>query len=332
MFGPSGFFQNVDDVHSSISSSDFEILHDSAEGFNVLYRTCRNGRFFVYKALKPHLRGNPIYEELLRKDFNIGFSLTHQNIVQYYAFVDVPSLGKCIVMEWIDGCTLEALISGRKLSDEMVRKIIIEICDALDYLHRKQIVHRDLKPENILVTYNGSNVKLLDFGMSDADSYNVFKAPAGTKIYASPELLSGEQIDGRSDIWSLGVIISEMSTRYSHLVSKCLRRNREKRFRNAVEVRNSVHNTAKRRTVIYVASVFVVALLSAGIWWVTRTPVTSSDSRETFVSDQQQEHETAPQEERKPVQPVIEEKKVADQKIDAATLDDLFKEASEQIL
>ena len=71
MIGPSGFFQNIVDSEFPSLSSDFEIIHDSENGFNILYKVFKNGRFFVYKALKPQYRNNPLYEELLQKDFHL---------------------------------------------------------------------------------------------------------------------------------------------------------------------------------------------------------------------------------------------------------------------
>ena len=115
MLGPSGFFQTIDGGDSPISSSDLEIIHDSEVGFNTLYKVSKNGRFFVYKALKKEYAGNPLYEELLKKDFNIGFSLTHSNICQYYGMVNLPLIGNCIVMEWVDGCSLETMIEQGRI-------------------------------------------------------------------------------------------------------------------------------------------------------------------------------------------------------------------------
>ena len=181
MLGPSGFFLPTEPGNTDNATNDIELIHISEDGFNELYRVCRKGRLFVYKALRKELRGNILYEELLDKDFNIGFSLNHSNICQYYAKITHPAIGNCIVMEWIDGCTLKELIYGGNLNARLSKKIICELCDALDYMHRKQVIHRDLKPENIMVTYNGQNVKIIDFGLSDADSYMAFKEPAGTR-------------------------------------------------------------------------------------------------------------------------------------------------------
>lgn len=267
MLGPSGFFQTLGDSDSPVSTKDLEIIHDSEAGFNVLYRGSKNGRFFVYKALKPAYRGNPVYEELLKKDFNIGFSLTHSGICQYYGMVILPEVGSCIVMEWIDGCSLETLIANGRISKSLAVKMIDELCDALSYMHRKQIIHRDLKPENIMVTHNGRNVKIIDFGLSDADSYNAFKTPAGTKSYASPELLAGEHIDSRSDIYSLGVIIGEIYGGFRHVAAECMRRDRSRRPVTADAVKKAVHDEWKRKFIMTSVYVFAVAVIAFGLWW-----------------------------------------------------------------
>jgi len=268
MLGPSGFFLPSGPESTDTVSNDLELIHTSKDGFNELYRVCKSGRFFVYKALKEEYRGNPMYEDLLTKDFNIGFSLTHPGLCQYYAKISHPEIGNCIVMEWIDGCTLEELISSGHIDKMLAEKIICETCDALGYMHRRQVIHRDLKPENILITHNGQNVKIIDFGLSDADSFAAFKAPAGTKIYASPELSAGEPIDNRSDIWSLGVIIGEMHAYYRNVAGRCLMRDREKRFASAEDVKRAVLNEGVRKfwkAVLWVAVCGVAAALAAGV-------------------------------------------------------------------
>ena len=268
MLGPSGFFLPSGPESADTASSELELIHTSKDGFNKLYRICKSGRFFVYKALKKEYRGNLMYEDMLTKDFNIGFSLTHSGLCQYFAKISHPEIGNCIVMEWIDGCTLEELIVSGNIDKPLAGKIICEICDARGYMHRRQVIHRDLKPENILVTHNGQNVKIIDFGLSDADSFAAFKAPAGTRIYASPELLAGESIDNRSDIWSLGVIIGEMHAYYRNVAARCLLRDREKRLASAEDVKRAVLNEGARKlwkAILWVAVCGVAAALAAGI-------------------------------------------------------------------
>lgn len=266
MLGPSGFFLPDTSGDTKRDSYDLELIHTSENGFNELYRGCKNGRFFVYKALKKEYRGNNFYEELLKKDFNIGFSLSHIGICQYFGMIDFPTIGNCIIMEWIDGCTLESLIRSGQIDKPLAKKIICDLCDALEYIHRKQIIHRDLKPENIMVTNNGRNVKIIDFGLSDADSYNILKAPAGTKFYASPELIAGEQIDSRSDLWSLGLIIKELSRSYGHIVSRCLQRDKAKRFASADEIRKAVEKASARRIRNLVLTFSLIIAAACAAW------------------------------------------------------------------
>ena len=351
MLGPSGFFQTLGDTDSPVSTKDLEIIHDSEAGFNILYRGSKNGRFFVYKALKPAYRGNPVYEELLKKDFNIGFSLTHSGICQYYGMVTLPEVGSCIVMEWIDGCSLETLIANDRISKSLAMKLIDELCGALSYMHRKQVIHRDLKPENIMVTHNGQNVKIIDFGFSDADSYNAFKAPAGTKMYASPELLAGEHIDSRSDIYSLGVIIGEIYGGFRHVAAICMRRDRSRRPVTAEAVRKAVHDEWKRKfnmTFVYVLAVVAIAF---GLWWgfthisfPVREEESSTDvpSENVVVDAADQKTESDSTGRTEQTEEVIHEeeshdvqdagtstvsKEKAAESIDAAALEDLFNEA-----
>lgn len=343
MFGPSGFFQNIGEVDSPMNMADLEVIYDSEDGFNVLYRVCKNGRFFVYKALKPEYRGNQLYEELLKKDFNIGFSLNHPNICQYYGLVDIPSIGNCIVMEWVDGCSLETLLSQGNISRPLARKIVCEICEALGYMHRKQVVHRDLKPHNILVTYNGQNVKIIDFGLSDADSYNVFKAPAGTRLYASPELLTGGQVDGRSDIWSLGIIIKEMGV-FSRVASGCLHRNKERRFSCMEDVCKAVLHSG-RRYILWSLSLLCLLFISVGLLWIyDREAIKDNDSLEVsqinHIADTlttvQSEPEIIPEvkessENKNPVYPKTKESTPFSDDLDSEMLDDLFQETFKKI-
>lgn len=262
MFGPSGFFTPAD-VDDSFSFQEMELIHSSKDGFNDLYRVSKNGRFFIYKALKPEYAGNIMYEDLLRKDFNIGFSLQHGHICQYYAYVNIPEIGNAIVMEWIDGVTLEQMIPLVRKDRDLALKIVGEICEALDYMSRKQVYHRDLKPENIMVTHNGHNVKIIDFGLSDTDSYGSYKAPAGTRMYASPELIAGEQIDGRSDIWSLGIILREIGL-FESVARKCLKRNRDYRYATASELYEDILSRQRRRLMLFpfigLAAAIVLAL------------------------------------------------------------------------
>ena len=337
MLGPSGFFLPADQANNANESNDLELIHTSKDGFNELYRVCKNGRFFVYKALKEDFRGNLLYEELLTKDFDIGFSLTHPGLCQYFGKISHPTIGNCIVMEWIDGCTLEEFITTKGISRQLAQKIICEICDALDYMHRKQVIHRDLKPENILITHNGQNVKIIDFGLSDTDSFATFKAPAGTKIYASPELLAGETIDNRSDIWSLGVMISELHPFYKRVAKKCLNRNKDKRPATAAEVKRAIMKEMARRVWTGTLCTLIAVCLTVLAFFIldSRKPQPTElapEDTQTDIPGPVNVEIPAALPSAPPAPKTIAPVPPQQTETDTSTIEDLFKEAAEQIL
>lgn len=117
-------------------------------------------------------------------------------------------IGPCIVIEYIDGLTLDAFLET-KPSRQTRRKVIEQLVDALAYIHTKQVVHRDLRPSNILITRNGNNLKIIDFGLSDADDYAILKQSAGTLKYMAPEQ--------KNVIYETGVDVNNCKIRYLHI-------------------------------------------------------------------------------------------------------------------
>lgn len=222
----------------SSAPEDLRLLASSEVGYSELWRCREEGKFLILKALKPQYRNVPVYEDLLRKEFSLGYELEHPNICRTYGYKHYPELGHCIMMQWIDGEPLRSMlpISDRKLS----RKIISQLCDVLEYIHSKQVIHKDLKPENILITHNGQNVKLIDFGLSDSDDYAFLKFHAGTQAYAAPELLSGGKIDCRTDVYSFGKVLQELPENHARVVARCTKENPDERYCDMAEVRRAL--------------------------------------------------------------------------------------------
>lgn len=274
----SGFFETPTEAQGPRQGM-FELISSNPESYCEIWRADKDGRFRVYKALKSEYAGDPVYERLLRKEFEIGYSLDHPNICEYYGFVNIPPLGNCIEMEWVDGCSLDTLLPRGAVSKTLAAKIISETCDALAYMHSKQIVHRDLKPSNIMLTYNGNNVKLIDFGLSDSDSHSVLKGSAGTQVYASPELISGGNVDYHTDIFSLGCVIDRLSPSFGKVARKCCQRDPKKRFQSASEVKMAI---SRRSSLPVVMAAVLVGVASVALYltrpWGTHERVPNVDA------------------------------------------------------
>lgn len=257
----SGFYGNEIPFISS-SFEKITLLHDSNQGYCRLYKAQRMGKWFVLKCLKKEYAENPLYRNLLRKEFDIGYQLSHPHIIQTMGFETISPYGACIVLEYVDGITLREYIEGHNHSFQETARWVDELCQALSYIHTKQIVHRDLKPENILITANGHHVKLIDFGFSDADSYAILKEPAGTHRYAAPEQMKrGEKVDGRADIYALGILLEELVNKDKSILAiarKCCRSEVSKRPSEAASIPALIK---KHRLECRIKKILIVGLL-----------------------------------------------------------------------
>lgn len=248
-------------------------------GFNRLFKVKRYDRWFVLKGLKAEYVNQAFYKELLRKEFDLTIQLDHPNIVRVFSREDDPLVGPSLLMEYIDGCTLSEFLKT-KPSPAVRRKILFELLDAMRYFHSKQIIHRDLKPSNILITHNGHNVKIIDFGLSDADDYAVFKQPAGTVKYAAPEQMqSGVKIDARVDIYAFGKLLQLLfPTQYKAIARKCQNVNPDLRF----QAENDIVTQLKRARILKwtfaaILSVLVLVVMPL-VWFFTQYSLVSVDS------------------------------------------------------
>ena len=257
----SGFFGTVDG-YGQPDLSSFTPIPTSEGSICELYRGERAGRFRVYKCLKPQYRGNLLHEGLLKKEFEQGYSLRHVNICEIYSYMEIEGLGNCIEMEWVDGVTLDAYLKRSKPDERAFRKIAGQICDALSYIHSRGIIHRDLKPSNIMVSHSGDTVKLIDFGLADDASSSVLKAPAGSRRWMAPEVLGGATADVRSDIYSLGAVLKEMTSGHRRCLEKCTAKDSADRYGFAEEVREALLHRPVVWPFVIIAAL-VLAVLAA---------------------------------------------------------------------
>jgi serine/threonine protein kinase len=265
-----------------------------------LYRIMIHNKFHVVKRLKTENRDSPNYIEALRNEFEIGFQLDHPNIVRYLKYEEDP---QNILIEFIDGVTLSDVIEKQliTLSNDVKKKIVLQLCSTIEYLHSKQIYHLDLKPDNLMITLRGKNLKLIDFGHAMTDSDN--STLGGTKGFSPPEQ-SENTFTTTNDIYSIGKVIEfifknepikELS-KWNPIFSKCQVENPKERYDSITDLITSIEsmeqgNTSKKRLIVLTLSISLLITVAAFVIYpyINNSSVNSNsesiNSEEKFISN-----------------------------------------------
>ncbi|MEM9193047.1 MAG: serine/threonine-protein kinase, partial [Myxococcota bacterium] len=185
-------------------------------GMAVVYKAVQEplGRIVAIKALKPSIAVDSQFAKRFEREAHFMASLQHENILHVYDFIK-DGRSMYIIMEYVRGIDLYDLLERTPVLPTEVASIIgLQVARALDYAHFRGIIHRDIKPANVMISHHGE-VKLMDFGIARDDTLTDLTETGtglGTPSYMSPEQILGDKLDFRSDIFSLGIVLYQMST------------------------------------------------------------------------------------------------------------------------
>jgi hypothetical protein len=267
---PSGQWQppTLEDMQAVLPQYQFECLLGRG-GMGAVYKAVQVSldRPVAIKVLPGDLIDDTDaqFAERFKNEARTMAKLSHPSIVDVYQFGETQTGLLYIVMEFIDGTDVAKMIHSQgKLPEDYALSITAHVCDALNYAHRNGIIHRDIKPANILINQEGT-VKVADFGLakaSDPGQSGITKTnmAMGTPDFVAPEaLIPGIPLDGRADLYAIGVMLYQMLTgeiprgiwtmpgkrlgtdpRFDTIISKAMQTDREVRYQTAAEIRQEL--------------------------------------------------------------------------------------------
>ena len=183
-------------------------LGDGGMGMVFLAEHRMLGRLAALKIIRPELSSQSDFVARFRHEAQAIARLDHPGIVRIFDYA-LHQGTPYLVMEWAPGRDMEQLIEGGRLRPHLVLRLLRRAAEGLDHAHRNGVVHRDLKPSNIRVDRDGQT-RLIDFGLACVEGFTLATSPdsfVGSPDYVAPELLSQDEIDPRSDVYSLAAVI-----------------------------------------------------------------------------------------------------------------------------
>ena len=221
------------DIEPQNPTNHYSIIETISEGRVFRLFKARYGTKYV--ILKTTHIQDAMHSEILRREYEMGKTLSHACIVSTLAFEENTPVGPAIVLEYIDGVTLGEYKSA------VPEHLLHDILDGVDYLHHRGILHNDLKPDNILINKLG-HARIIDFGLSSSYDSIYTGVIGGSEGFTAPEILQGEGYAGASsDIYSLGLIIQLLfGNKYQKIVKKCTMLKPKARYQSIGELKRAL--------------------------------------------------------------------------------------------
>ena len=226
-----------------------------------LYKATCDGKMCILKTARTQTTESAV---LLKREYEISCNLQHPYILTPLKYSYETPAGEAIIMEYIDGCTLTEFLS-KCTSKDIRKRLLSEILDAVDYLHKKGLLHNDLKTDNILVSNIGNHIKIIDFGFSETDAEYLTRRLGGTTEISAPEVLEGDThipSTASSDIYSIGHIIQALfPNRYKSIVKQCLKDNPNDRYQDIDTLKVVLLKSDRLHRVRWIFPLAVIALI-----------------------------------------------------------------------
>ncbi|GEM_PF-6654227 len=234
------------------------------------YRVRIDGKLYFLKRLKPEYANNPRYVISLKKEYEVGSQLRHPILVQYSLYEQGS-----IFMDFVKGRSLSQWMENvqeekKQLSSEhtkLLRRIVLDLLDGLQYLHDQRVLHLDIKPDNILISDLGQQVKLVDLGFCYTDTYDNTKGY--TPYFAAPEQLNQGELSEKTDLYAIGRLMGWINEKAKtkvfppYIIQRCTADIPSRRYAKARLLHNALyahfHRTQRR-----LMALSGVALLIAG--------------------------------------------------------------------
>lgn len=231
-----------------------KLLRESVNA--LLYSTTREGKRLLVKTTKDKSEYQIM---LLRREWELSIECDHPHIIHTLLLEELPDLGPSIIMDYIEGCTLSEWLLTNPAHSER-RRVFEELLTAVNYLHQRGIIHNDLKPDNILISRADNTLKLIDFGLADSDAHIALRRLGCTPRYASPELQARGEVDARSDIYSIGMIMGELfGGRHRRIAERCTQRQPQERYANVAALQRAWQG--RNRCIRLVATILLITMV-----------------------------------------------------------------------
>ncbi len=228
--------------------SEIEHLPQWDEEFYYVYTAKKFGKWVMLKTLRPEYRDDEKYRQMLEKEFDVRYNLSHPSIIMINDLEEVPGLGRCIITDDVYGLSLRQLIDEGKVTRHHIDQLARRLVSAMEYMQANHIVHKPIKAERVIFTENVENLKLIDVGFDQKEALT--------------------PTDVAEDIYNFGLMLREaldrsgvQDARLSRVADRCLQTDPKRRYASVQDLQLAIDG--RSNTTVYVAAITFLAVMVA---------------------------------------------------------------------